>query len=58
MTSNEWTQAPPLVGTPTDPRDIALLRMLKDAHFGDGGIILPSGQLITGEQARELTKDS
>lgn len=48
-----------LVGAPTDPNDLALLRLLKGANFGDGGrIVLPSGRSITSQQARELTQDS
>ncbi len=51
--------APELVGIPTDPRDLAALRLLKGARFGDGGrIVLPSGYSITSQQARELTQDS
>ncbi|SLI19850.1 Uncharacterised protein [Mycobacteroides abscessus subsp. abscessus] len=52
-------EAPPLVGVPTDPDDLALLRLLKGAKFGDEGrIVLPSGRSITSQQARELTQDS
>lgn len=48
-----------LVGAPTDPDDLALLRLLKGAHFGESGrIVLPSGRSITSQQARELTQDS
>lgn len=51
--------APELTGTPTDPNDLAVLQMLKGAKFGENSqIILPSGQSITGQQARELTQDS
>lgn len=51
--------APKLQGTPTDPADLQLLKMLKGAHFAPGTeVILPSGQSITGQQARELSTDS
>ncbi|SHU69514.1 Uncharacterised protein [Mycobacteroides abscessus subsp. abscessus] len=53
------TPAPKLQGTPTDPADLQLLKMLKGAHFAPGTeVILPSGQSITGQQARELSTDS
>lgn len=46
-------------GTPADPDDLALLQMLKGAKFGARShITLPSGQTISGQQARELTEDS
>lgn len=51
--------APKLQGIPTDPADLQLLKMLKGAHFAPGTeVILPSGQSITGQQARELSTDS
>lgn len=51
--------APKLQGTPTNPADLQLLKMLKGAHFAPGTeVILPSGQSITGQQARELSTDS
>ncbi|WP_237082998.1 hypothetical protein, partial [Mycobacteroides abscessus] len=48
-----------LAGTPADPDDLALLQMFKGAKFSaQSRIILPSGQSISGQQARELTEDS
>lgn len=48
-----------LAGTPAAPDDLALLQILKGAKFSaQSRIILPSGQSISGQQARELTEDS
>lgn len=59
MTVNEARVEAEFAGTPADPDDLALLQMLKGAKFSARShITLPSGQTISGQQARELTEDS